>query len=304
MGNSFRLRSSTMFTRSEEEIKEEPLRIVFLSVEGNETEINYFKWVEKYRHQLGIKACVHICPLERAKSDNQSAPENVLELLEEYLELRNAENLPELLREVIPQKYSDEFIENYVNNTFIGKNNKIKEFETLLHETGIDLAYAYYLNEVKGDRDIFGVVIDRDYDPVSESRSVPHMENIVSRCKEKGYQCFVTTPSFEFWLLLHLVDVRKEYPDELEALKKNKHVSNKHTFTSKKVSDIAGHAKSINEKKFVEFYLTKIDFAIEQVKNSFSTELNELIGDDSSEQSKMGQLGSNLPELFQLLRDV
>lgn len=45
MGNSFRLRSDTMFARPEEASQEPPLRIVFLSVEGNETEADYFEWV-------------------------------------------------------------------------------------------------------------------------------------------------------------------------------------------------------------------------------------------------------------------
>ena len=41
MGNVFRLKSSTMFVRADEEIKESPLRVVFLSVEGNKTERIY-----------------------------------------------------------------------------------------------------------------------------------------------------------------------------------------------------------------------------------------------------------------------
>lgn len=88
MGNSFRLRANTMFNRIEEEQKEEPLKIVFLSVEGNKTEKQYFQYIEKYREKLGIKREVHIHTLQRAKNDNLSAPENVLELLEEYLGMR------------------------------------------------------------------------------------------------------------------------------------------------------------------------------------------------------------------------
>ena len=67
MANSFRLKSNTMFTRKDEEVKELPLRIVFLSVEGNKTERQYFEYIEKYRDKLGIKTAVHIHPLQRAK---------------------------------------------------------------------------------------------------------------------------------------------------------------------------------------------------------------------------------------------
>ena len=49
MRNSFRLKSDAMFERTEEINREPPLRIVFLSVEGNKTEQDYFEWIEKYR---------------------------------------------------------------------------------------------------------------------------------------------------------------------------------------------------------------------------------------------------------------
>jgi len=84
-----------MFVRPEESKKQSPLRIVFLSVEGNKTEQNYFEWIEKYREQLGIKSMVHVHPLRRSKNDTLSAPEHVLELLEEYIEIRESEVLPE-----------------------------------------------------------------------------------------------------------------------------------------------------------------------------------------------------------------
>jgi hypothetical protein len=44
-----------MFSRPEEENQEAPLRIVFLSVEGNKTECQYFDLIEKYRSDLKIK---------------------------------------------------------------------------------------------------------------------------------------------------------------------------------------------------------------------------------------------------------
>jgi len=55
MQNSFRLKSNDMFSRPEEENQEAPLRIVFLSVEGNKTECQYFDLIEKYRSDLKIK---------------------------------------------------------------------------------------------------------------------------------------------------------------------------------------------------------------------------------------------------------
>ena len=48
MSNPYRLRSSDLFKRLDDDSKEMPLRIVFLSVEGNATEVDYFKHVEEF----------------------------------------------------------------------------------------------------------------------------------------------------------------------------------------------------------------------------------------------------------------
>lgn len=64
----------------------EPKSVVFLPTEGTKTEVHYFNFVEKYREQLGIDAIVHIEILKRY--DTNSDPENVLELLEEYVQFR------------------------------------------------------------------------------------------------------------------------------------------------------------------------------------------------------------------------
>lgn len=289
-----------MFMRPEESNKEPPLRIVFLSVEGNKTERNYFKWIEKYREQLGIKAKVHIHSLCRAKDDTLSAPEHVLELLEEYIEIRESEVLPDRMRAVIPTEYTDDFVKQYIENPETLNATKRDEFEMLLNQAGIDLEYEHFLKEYSGKYDVFGVVIDRDY----STHSVSQMNKILTECREKGYRFFVTTPCIEFWLLMHLVDVCVEYKDNMQEFRDNIKKSQKHTFTSLQVSNYAGHSKGISESTFKKFYLQKVDFAIRQIKESFSTDIGELIGTDESEDARKGKLGSNLPELFDLLREM
>jgi hypothetical protein len=296
MANTFRLKSTTMFSRMDDDINEQPLRIVFLSVEGNKTERQYFDYVEKYRGKLGIKAAVHIHTLQRAKRDNLSAPENVLELLEEYLVIRKNDGLPERLRSVIPQRYSEEFINCYLRSELNPQDDKVKEFESILAEVGYDVVYNNYLKEFKGKNDVFGIVLDRDY----KSHSVSQMKKIAEQCEKKHYKLFITTP-FEFWLLLHLIDIDKLSEEELRNIKVNDGISEKHTYTSKMVSDIAGHSKSISEKIFLQTYLSKIDYAISQSKK-LNTAIDALIGEDKTEETKMGNIGTNLHELFELLR--
>ena len=103
---------------------------------------------------------------------------------------------------------------------------------------------------------------------------------------------------------MHLVDIKEIYAGELDKFIVNENLTDKHTFTSKEVSKIAKHSKAISEQKFLEYYLPKIDFAIRQAKENFTMDLDELIGEDSSADSKMGKLGTNIPELFELLREA
>lgn len=122
--------------------------------------------------------------------------------------------------------------------------------------------------------------------------------------KRRDTVFFVTTPCFEFWLLLHLVDVRNEYAHNLQEFRDNANKSNKHTFTSYEVSRLAHHSKGITEDIFKRNYLLKVNYAIRQAKECFSTDIDELIGNDVSHDTKKGKLGSNLPALFELLREV
>lgn len=300
MEKSFRLSSDGMFSRPEEIFPEKPLRIIFLSVEGNVTEQNYFSWLEKYREKLGIKTGVHVHPLRRGKRDNFSAPAQVLELLEEYIEIRESDILPDRMRKVIPTKYTDAFVQQYMKDPDSVDKDKKEQFEMLLKQVGIDLEYQFFVKEYQGQDDLFGVVIDRDYN----THTVMQLNEIRKQCIEKGYHFFITTPCFEFWLLLHLVDVKKQYKGDMQKFRDNEKKTNKHTFTSLQVSEHAGHSKKISEKIFRQYYLNHIDYAISQTKKSFSTDVEELIGTDETEDSKKGKLGSNLPELFKLLREL
>ena len=300
MRNSFRLKSDTLFERTEEINREPPLRIVFLSVEGNKTEQDYFEWIEKYREQLGIKARVHVHSLRRSKQDNLSAPEHVLELLEEYIEIRESDVLPERMRNLISEEYTDDFIKQYIETPELIDVTMKDNFELLLQQVGIDLEYDYFLKEYSGKFDVFGVLIDRDY----TTHSVAQMNKIKNACIEKGYRFFVTTPCFEFWLLMHLVDICSVYRDELQEFRNNAKKSNKHTFTSLEVSKRAQHSKGIKEDTFKRYYFSKVEFAICQAKEHFSTNIDELIGTDDSDDTKKGNLGSNLPDLFDLLREI
>ena len=287
-----RLKSSA-FEREEEKDQKEPKRIIFLSVEGTVTEPKYFKWLGK-RIVQSDEAVFRIEVLERMRSDGHSAPKYVIELLNEYLDILDEGPIPEIWMKRLSEKYSETTIKQVVDNPQSVQKELRAEIYDELIAGGVDIKYREYLKDISekkdttSGRDLFAIVIDRDGDSGKRSRSA--IESCISDCKEKGYDLYLTNPCFEFWLLLHLCDVKVELTDSLDDFLANKRVSNKHTFTSIIVSERSGHGKKISEKKFDEFYFPNIPQAIKHSK-AFANELEGILD----------KLGTNLPELMHRL---
>lgn len=277
-----RLNAGNRFERPEtQSIK----RVVFLSVEGEVTERRYFEFVRESRETLGIKSVVEIHVLRRGDSSN--SPEKVVELLENYLEVRNNNDFLAEVDKLELKHYDKEFIHKYLEAPDTIDVKEKRQFEGFLKEEQLDLTYLLFLNKFKGsdngENDVFGIVIDRD----AGNHSPENMARIFDECDEKGYRCFLTNPRFEFWLLLHVADVKSEYPDELEKmLDFNDETVDKHLLEK------TGGGKKIQRKTFDTYFLPNIDTAIERA-NGLCTSRNELLD----------QLGSTLGELFELLRE-
>lgn len=277
-----RLNAGNRFERPEtQSIK----RVVFLSVEGEVTERRYFEFVRESRETLGIKSVVEIHVLRRG--DSSSSPEKVVELLENYLEVRNNNDFLAEVDKLELKHYDKEFIHKYLEAPDTIDVKEKRQFEGFLKEEQLDLTYLLFLNKFKGsdngENDVFEIVIDRD----AGNHSPENMARIFDECDEKGYRCFLTNPRFEFWLLLHVADVKSEYPDELEKmLDFNDETVDKHLLEK------TGGGKKIQRKTFDTYFLPNIDTAIERA-NGLCTSRNELLD----------QLGSTLGELFELLRE-
>lgn len=270
--------------RFERPENKKPKRVVFLSVEGNVTEPDYFRYVKEYQKQLGIKAVVDIRVLQRAGTD--SAILDVLNLLENYIEIRNDASFDTKIKELEIKNYDSEFITRYIEDKDSIPLKDQHKFEAILWKEQLDLEYLCFLNKYHGENDVFGVVVDRD----EQSHTADQFETLFCRCDEKRYKCFLTNPRFEFWLLLHVSDVKKEYAaDELEKMLdgKNKSVdAHLHDKTG------MGKKKTIQRKVFEQHFLHNIDTAIQRA-SEFCTSRNDLLT----------QLGTNLGELFVLLRE-
>ncbi len=286
MYNRYRL-TSTVYDREDEAQKIIPEKRVFLSVEGNVTEKEYFDGLSKNRVKIGINAKVDVEVLRRGKKDTNSAPQQVIELLEEYVRLRQ-QNEDDILQEVSEQfkeRFSLDFIKQFLENPDKLPKKKRNLFAIELKKIGYDINYRKYLKKYNNERDEFAVLIDRDMQTHSESI----MSECIKYCRDNGYKCYIANPCFEFWLLMHLADIEAEFGDQLDKIKENKKVSEQHTFVSKEVSDRAHHGKSgIN---FAEKYLPYIDKAVIQAKK-FSSDENELVDN----------IGCNLWKLIEELK--
>ena len=80
----YRLTSSA-FERPEEERKISPKRYVVLSVEGDRTEKDYFSHLNEHLD----RAIIQIHVLGRQRGGGYSAPEQVIELLDEYIDRKS-----------------------------------------------------------------------------------------------------------------------------------------------------------------------------------------------------------------------
>ena len=286
--NKFRL-SSNAFDRESEEEKVLPKKVFFISVEGNITEKEYLQQLAIYREKLGIDALVNIEVLQRQSSDTNSAPTQVIELLEEYMHLRELSQ-DDLIKE-IPEKLIKTFGEDTIK-LFLKDTSQINrilknKINTELTKYGYDLNYRKYLNKFDSNFDEFCVLIDRD----SQNHSEINMQDCIFYCNQKGYNCYISNPCFEFWLLLHFSNVFEEYANDLELIKQNSKVSNAHTFVSREVSNKAHHGK-----KHIGFktnYLPNVDKAITNAK-LFPSNPDQLV--DS--------IGCNIWQLIENMRAV
>lgn len=278
-----RLRSSA-FERQDEVIKVDASRLFFLSVEGDETERNYFEHLSEHLDNSLVKIEV----LRHRRGDGYSDPNYVIELLTEYLNIRDGELIPDDLLQKLVDKYTKDVLDAYLSNSDTITKITRKSIEDDLLLLGIDMNYRRYLQNMKTHSDdVFAVILDRDCG--NHSREL--MEKCVQKCQDNGFGCFITNPCFEFWLLLHLRDVKSVYSEEdLAAMLENQKISNAHTVVSKEVCNYASHGKKISSKKFEKFYLPNIASAMAHA-NDFASDYPDLLD----------RLGTNLPKLLCLL---
>ena len=272
--------SSSAFERPEEADRIDPKRVIVLAVEGDVTEKDYFSLLNDYLDT----AILHIEVLCKKRGSGYNAPLQVVELLQEYLAVREGKLLPADVWEVFTEKYTRQMMSAYLEDPQQLDEQTLQNIRSDLLQIGIDLEYRRYLQNFNHETDFFAVVLDRDM----KSHTRKELESCIQLCRKNGYGCFLSNPCFEFWLLLHLCDIEKEFsPDEQKQLLFNPKVSSRHTRVSREISRRARHQKHIPAPVFQSRYFPHIAAAIER-SQKFASQFPELLD----------QLGTNLPELF------
>lgn len=271
-------------------------RKYILAYEGHKTESQYFHGIIENRTEININPIIEILPLSRSIPQiSHSHPNHVFRLIEEHLDeydsvkvlidkisdfLSEAAGIPfddhksicSLHHEVLSyfcdvlQYQTDERIEvdnelilgllSYIENDF-DINEKVEEISQYLNEQQI-----VYLPE----HDYVCLIIDRD----SGSFKREQYERLIDKCKNKNYRLFVSTPTFEFWLLLHNDEV---FLHDQKELLENKRQGQKRYLEQALTQAYSGYRK---ERIHFERFLPDIRKAIQNEK-CFCEDVNHLI---------------------------
>lgn len=138
--------------------------------------------------------------------------------------------------------------------------------------------------DYKNDNDEMWVIWDRE--KVQERKK--DILEMIPQCKEKNYNIALTNPLFEFWLLLHIVDISKYNSTILYENKWMTSAKNKR-FIDKELSNILPNGYSKKKDKFNTSIVNKENIlrALEQ-EQLFENELEKIIDN----------LGSNIGNLI------
>lgn len=118
------------------------------------------------------------------------------------------------------------------------------------------------------------MVVDRDQQNVSQQQ----LENIVNTCKEEKFNIAISSPTFEFWLLLHITDIDDYNRSELINNRKKKKTKRSKRFIEIELSRLLnGYNKA--DIKF-ERFISGIENAISRSISIGSTN-EDLIKEDS-----------------------
>lgn len=309
------MRESRTFAERTKALKsDEAIKKYFLVYEGSDTEVIYFDAVHLLREDIGINPLIELIPIIRSFSEEGwSNPKKILdrviqnlreskEQLITYESLLNrimdylyetkvittskvlARNIWKVMKRVCNeqlQKSLDDVVED------IGKDCNTL-IETLMEEYEIENIVEDISEIIKEggltyeeDFDKICLIVDRDKESFISTPENNQYQYVLDKCREMGFQFYVTNPCFEFWLLLHFDEV---FQLDKEKLLNNPKVTAKRRYAENELRRIyPGYSKTGYH---AEPFVRDIDKAIENEKE-FCEDIEEL---EASVGSNIGKL--------------
>ena len=229
------MRESRTFAERTKALKsDEAIKKYFLVYEGSDTEVMYFDAVHLLREDIGINPLIELIPIIRSFSEEGwSNPKKILD--------RVIQNLRESKEQLISYESLLNRIMDYLYETKVITTSKV-------------LA-----------RNIWKVI--ESFISTPENNQYRY---VLDKCREMGFQFYVTNPCFEFWLLLHFDEV---FQLDKQKLLDNPKVTAKRRYAENELRRIyPGYSKT---RYYAEPFVRDIDKAIENEKE-FCEDIEEL----------------------------
>ena len=315
------MRESRTFAERTRVLKtDETVRKFYLVFEGSDTESIYFDAVKSMREQIRINPLIELIPIIRSFSEEGwSNPKKILDRVIENLRESKEHSMSyeSLLNRIIDYLYDIKAIANgRVMARSIWKTmqsactevlNKsladmVEDVEDACNILITSIIKEYEIENVVGDIseiikdsgltysegfDKICLIVDRDRDSFVSTPDNNQYKYVSEKCKEMGFEFYVTNPCFEFWLLLHF--------DEVLGLDREKLLQNPKVTAKRRYTEDALHKIYPRYRKSyynAEIFVRNIDRAIENEKQ-FCEDIAQL------EYS----VGSNIGNMILLMRE-
>lgn len=290
----------------------------FLFFEGQETEVKYFTCLKDNAINIGLSRFIEIRPMMRScKEDGCSNPKTIVDLVVGYIDELNSNQrsyyfiINTITDILVDNKYiktddSTKYFkklecyckENYgynVFNSYTSPENKDlfieKTIKFIKQELDIlDLSFNKYdiidaLFNIKynASRDKVCIIVDRDKDSFVVNDRVNQYDYVIKTCNKKKYNLYITNPSFEFWLYLHVNDAKN--------INYEKWLSNKNNYA---VNELIKECPFFTDKSNfnAQEFINRIDIAVNNEK-LYCEDIKQL----------ENKLGSNIGLLITELRN-
>lgn len=315
------MRESRTFAERTKVLKsDETKRKVFFVYEGASTEVLYFNALKTKREDVGVNPLIELVPIIKSYSeDGWSNPKKILDRVIENLEEDRTGRITyeSLLNRIMNYFYDEEILTTsrvqsdvvwnlmhdacknvlkkslscevsnleedcrsiirYLNEKF-GVVNIVEDISEIIKASVITYAEGF---------DKICLIVDRDKESFFAVPENNQYKYVLEKCKQNGFDFYVTNPCFEFWLLLHFAQV---FELDRDKLLENPKVTAKRRYTEHELRKLLrGYSKSNYD---AELLIEKVDIAIKNAE-AFCNDIQRL----------QNEVGTNLGDLITSLRE-